>query len=53
MKNSIEQDSKVKARWVEPTLVLRGNVSDLVRGGGKSGDTHDSDPQSTTKSGVG
>ena len=44
---------EAESPWTRPTLTLLGDVKDLVRGGGKSGANDDSDPNQTSKSGVG
>ncbi len=44
---------EVKAAWVAPRLTYLGNIREIVHGFGKTGGSADSDPQFTTKSGVG
>ena len=46
-------DQLERKAWEPMRLVYVGDVRDLVRGGGKSGQNADSDPQNSTKSGVG
>lgn len=42
-----------RAPWEPITLDQRGRLTDLIRGGGKTGANLDSDPQSTFKPGIG
>lgn len=42
-----------KAVWVAPRLTYLGNMREIVHGFGKTGGNVDSDPQFTSKSGVG
>jgi hypothetical protein len=47
------QRKEGKTPWASPTLTYLGNLRDIVHGFGKSGSNVDSDPQMTTKSGMG
>ena len=46
-------DARVKPTWETPRIKCVARVRDCVQGFGKTGPTPDSDPNSTTKSGVG
>jgi hypothetical protein len=47
------ETTRTRAPWVPMTMTYVGDVKDLVKGGGKSGATFDSDPTATTKRGGG
>jgi hypothetical protein len=48
-----KEDPPSKRSWEAMTLVCVGDVTDFVRGGGKSGQNSDMDPQGTQKRGNG
>jgi hypothetical protein len=47
------QQAEGRAHWARPTLTYLGNLRDIVHGFGKTGESADSDPQFTRKTGMG
>lgn len=52
-RQSAEDPKGARRRWVQMELRPCGRLDEVIQGGGKTGATGDSDPQSTTKGGVG
>ena len=50
-KAGTQQSTQKVPLWQRPALTFLGRVKDLVKGGGKSGWTADSDPQGTFNQG--